>query len=34
VRPRIAVRTAPPATSHVVDLVEAPFTYIRGPVAK
>jgi HD-GYP domain-containing protein (c-di-GMP phosphodiesterase class II) len=33
-RPRIEVRTKPPAAPHVIDLVEAPFVYITGPVAK
>jgi HD-GYP domain-containing protein (c-di-GMP phosphodiesterase class II) len=33
-RPRIEVRATPPAVPHVIDLVDAPFVYITGPIAK
>ena len=33
-RPRIEVLVKPPAAPHAIDLVEAPFLYITGPIAK
>ena len=32
-RPRIEVMTKPPAAPHTIDLADAPFLYITGPVA-